>query len=186
MRATAGFRLIGACGRTSKQSKPYDREGAMITRRRLLKAAGIGTLISRRPRGCLQRKRGPGSSSTFRRHCPRARAWERPWTHCRARGRSFKLSYRLPNYETPIEYLRADSSPNDAFLVRYHLSDIPPVDARTWKLAISRAITECDDRGAAVVRRALSCTSMRHAVPGMKSAIYRPVADEVVCDCRNC
>jgi hypothetical protein len=42
--------LIGACGRTSKQSKPYDREGAMITRRRLLKAAGIGTLISRRPR----------------------------------------------------------------------------------------------------------------------------------------
>jgi DMSO/TMAO reductase YedYZ molybdopterin-dependent catalytic subunit len=47
-----------------------------------------------------------------------------------------KLSYRPPNYETPIEYLRTDITPNDAFFVRYHLSDIPRVDAKTWKLAV--------------------------------------------------
>jgi hypothetical protein len=47
-----------------------------------------------------------------------------------------KLSYRPPNCETPIEYLGTDITPNDAFFVRYHLSDIPQVDARTRKLAI--------------------------------------------------
>jgi DMSO/TMAO reductase YedYZ molybdopterin-dependent catalytic subunit len=45
-----------------------------------------------------------------------------------------KLSYRAPNYETPIEYFRTPITPNDAFFVRYHLSDIPEVDAKTWKV----------------------------------------------------
>ena len=48
-----------------------------------------------------------------------------------------KLSYRPPNYETPIEYFRTDITPNDAFFVRYHLSDIPQVDAKTWKLSVA-------------------------------------------------
>jgi len=47
-----------------------------------------------------------------------------------------KLAYRPPNYETPIEYFRSAITPNDAFYVRYHLSDIPQVDAKTWKLSI--------------------------------------------------
>ena len=47
-----------------------------------------------------------------------------------------KLSYRPPNYETPIEYFRDAITPNDAFFVRYHLSDIPEVDAKTWKISI--------------------------------------------------
>jgi DMSO/TMAO reductase YedYZ molybdopterin-dependent catalytic subunit len=47
-----------------------------------------------------------------------------------------KLSYRPPNYETPIEYFRTAITPNDAFFVRYHLSNIPQVDAATWKLAV--------------------------------------------------
>jgi DMSO/TMAO reductase YedYZ molybdopterin-dependent catalytic subunit len=47
-----------------------------------------------------------------------------------------KLSYRPPNYETPIEYFRTAITPNDAFFVRYHLSNIPQVDAKTWKIAI--------------------------------------------------
>src|SRR5712691_9328807 len=47
-----------------------------------------------------------------------------------------KLSYRPPNYETPIEYFRTAITPNDAFFVRYHLANIPEVDAKTWKLAI--------------------------------------------------
>jgi sulfite dehydrogenase (cytochrome) subunit A len=47
-----------------------------------------------------------------------------------------KLSYRPPNYETPIEYLRSGITTNDTFFVRYHLSDIPQVDADTWRLAV--------------------------------------------------
>src|SRR5215467_470684 len=47
-----------------------------------------------------------------------------------------KLSYRPPNYETPIEYFRTAITPNEAFFVRYHLSNIPEVDAATWKLAV--------------------------------------------------
>src|SRR4249919_80161 len=47
-----------------------------------------------------------------------------------------KLSYRPANYETPMEYFRTAITPNDAFFVRYHLSDIPQVDAKTWKLRI--------------------------------------------------
>jgi DMSO/TMAO reductase YedYZ molybdopterin-dependent catalytic subunit len=47
-----------------------------------------------------------------------------------------KLSYRPPNYETPIEYFRTPITPNDAFFVRYHLSNIPEVDAKTWKLTV--------------------------------------------------
>ena len=47
-----------------------------------------------------------------------------------------KLSYRPPNYETPIEFLRTAITPNDAFFVRYHLPDIPEVKAETWRLSI--------------------------------------------------
>jgi DMSO/TMAO reductase YedYZ molybdopterin-dependent catalytic subunit len=47
-----------------------------------------------------------------------------------------KLAYRPPNYESPIEYLRTAVTPNNEFFVRYHLSDIPHVDAKTWKLAV--------------------------------------------------
>ncbi|HEV3396640.1 MAG TPA: molybdopterin-dependent oxidoreductase [Xanthobacteraceae bacterium] len=47
-----------------------------------------------------------------------------------------RLAYRPPNYESPIEYLRTPVTPNNEFFVRYHLSDIPQVDAKTWKLSI--------------------------------------------------
>ena len=52
-----------------------------------------------------------------------------------------RLSYRPPNYETPLEYFRTPITPNDAFFVRYHLSDIPEVDApsinaKTWKVTV--------------------------------------------------
>jgi DMSO/TMAO reductase YedYZ molybdopterin-dependent catalytic subunit len=47
-----------------------------------------------------------------------------------------KLSYRPPNYETPIEYFRTAITPNDAFFVRYHLSNIPEIDAKTWRFTV--------------------------------------------------
>lgn len=47
-----------------------------------------------------------------------------------------KLTYRPPNYEAPLAYLRTAITPNDEFFIRYHLADIPQVDASTWKLNI--------------------------------------------------
>jgi DMSO/TMAO reductase YedYZ molybdopterin-dependent catalytic subunit len=47
-----------------------------------------------------------------------------------------KLTYRPPNYEAPLSYLRSVITPNDEFFVRYHLADIPQVDAATWKLTV--------------------------------------------------
>jgi DMSO/TMAO reductase YedYZ molybdopterin-dependent catalytic subunit len=48
-----------------------------------------------------------------------------------------KLSYRPPNYETPVAYFRDAITPNDAFFVRYHLTGIPDeIDPKTWRLKI--------------------------------------------------
>jgi DMSO/TMAO reductase YedYZ molybdopterin-dependent catalytic subunit len=47
-----------------------------------------------------------------------------------------RLSYRPPNYETPIQYFNDVLTPNDAFFVRYHLADIPEVKLAEWKLKI--------------------------------------------------
>ena len=47
-----------------------------------------------------------------------------------------KLTWRPPNYETPLDHLRTAITPNDAFFVRYHLADIPEVDASAWRLTI--------------------------------------------------
>ena len=46
-----------------------------------------------------------------------------------------KLSYRPPNYETPVSYFDTAFTPNDAFFVRYHLAGIPEkFDAANWKI----------------------------------------------------
>jgi sulfite dehydrogenase len=47
-----------------------------------------------------------------------------------------KRSFRPPNYETPLADLRTPFTANDAFFVRYHLANIPQIDARTWRLRI--------------------------------------------------
>jgi DMSO/TMAO reductase YedYZ molybdopterin-dependent catalytic subunit len=50
-----------------------------------------------------------------------------------------KLTYRPPNYETPQNYFDSLYTPNEAFFVRYHLADIPEVDAAAWRLKIGGA-----------------------------------------------
>jgi DMSO/TMAO reductase YedYZ molybdopterin-dependent catalytic subunit len=47
-----------------------------------------------------------------------------------------KLTYRPPNYETPLKYFNDVLTPNDAFFVRFHLAVIPEVDVATWKLSV--------------------------------------------------
>jgi sulfite dehydrogenase (cytochrome) subunit A len=47
-----------------------------------------------------------------------------------------KKTYRPPNYEMPVSFLNEPFTPNKAFFVRYHLANIPVVDARTWKVKV--------------------------------------------------
>ena len=47
-----------------------------------------------------------------------------------------KLSYRPPNYETPIKLFDGAITPNDSFFVRWHLSEIPQIDDAKWSLSV--------------------------------------------------
>ena len=47
-----------------------------------------------------------------------------------------KRSYRPPNYETPVAFFNDAITPNDRFFVRWHLANIPLVDAATWRLGV--------------------------------------------------
>ncbi len=47
-----------------------------------------------------------------------------------------KRSVRPPNYESPVEFFDDAITPNDRFFVRWHLSDIPRIDAGTWRLRV--------------------------------------------------
>lgn len=47
-----------------------------------------------------------------------------------------KRSFRPPNYETPLDFFEQVYTPNDAFFVRYHLSNIPEVSRADWQLEI--------------------------------------------------
>jgi DMSO/TMAO reductase YedYZ molybdopterin-dependent catalytic subunit len=47
-----------------------------------------------------------------------------------------KRAFRPPNFETPLAELRTPYTSNEAFFVRYHLSVIPEIEPRTWRLQV--------------------------------------------------
>ena len=111
----------------------------MITRRGLLEAAGIGTVLAGSgtavPR-LFATEADAEAGLNLSPMLPEGTRTEALLDTLPGKKPLIKLSFRPPNYETPIEYLRSVITPNDAFFVRYHLSDIPRVDAKTWRLAI--------------------------------------------------
>jgi DMSO/TMAO reductase YedYZ molybdopterin-dependent catalytic subunit len=107
----------------------------MITRRRLLEAvgtsaalAGTGLLLPRLAEATAAPKLSPMLSEGTRA--------EAILDALHGKQPLIKLSYRPPNYETPIEHFQTAITPNDVFFVRYHLSDIPEIDAHAWKLVV--------------------------------------------------
>lgn len=49
-----------------------------------------------------------------------------------------KLTYRPPNYETPLSRFTSEFTANESFFVRYHLAGIPEeIDAAQWKLKVT-------------------------------------------------
>jgi sulfite dehydrogenase (cytochrome) subunit A len=109
----------------------------VYTRRHLVKAAGAGlvlagTGITPGSRG-LAAAQGPGAMPAA---LPEGLRESAVLEALPGKKPLIKLTYRPPNYETPLPNFSTAITPNDAFFVRYHLSNIPEVDARTWKLAV--------------------------------------------------
>jgi len=108
----------------------------MITRRRLLEGASAGAALA--TMGVpLAEAAIPGLPEGL----PAGDRGEAVLEALPGKKPLIKLAYRAPNYETPIEYFKTPITPNDAFFVRYHLSDIPAandklIDPKTWKVEI--------------------------------------------------
>ncbi|MEK0086018.1 molybdopterin-dependent oxidoreductase [Benzoatithermus flavus] len=104
----------------------------MIARRHLLAAsAGAGLALASRPFRLLAGEAVPLADGLPAGVAEVARLEALP-----GKRPLIKLTYRPPNYETPFEYFDSTITPNDAFFVRYHLADIPEVDASAWRLKV--------------------------------------------------
>ncbi len=118
----------------------------MITRRDLIESVGAGAGAALLGAAFPARAEGPAEGRAEGGAGPELSPLLPAGTRAEARLESLpgkkpliKLTTRPPNYETPIEYLKTAITRNDAFFVRYHLADIPEVDARTWKLRVGGA-----------------------------------------------
>jgi sulfite dehydrogenase (cytochrome) subunit A len=153
----------------------------MITRRRLIEAAGRGAVLG---------GAGPMMWRTFASRAnaeaadpkapldlppqlPEGTRQEAVLDALPGKKPLIKLSFRPPNYETPVDMLRGATTPNDAFFVRYHLSDIPEVNARDWRLsvggdgargALSLSLDELRQMPAAEVTAVCQCSGNRRGL----------------------
>jgi len=111
----------------------------MITRRSLLEAAGTGALLAGAGQfspSLVTPAEAQAGALNLSPQLPDGTRAEAVLEALPGKQPLIKLSYRPPNYETPVELLRNAITPNDAFFVRYHLSDIPEVNAETWRLSV--------------------------------------------------
>ena len=105
----------------------------MMTRRRLLEGAGIafaGSALGQSPVAAR------AASVALSPGVPAGLEGAAAMETLPGKRPLIKLSYRPPNYESPLDYFDTPITPNDRFYVRYHLSDIPSIDAKTYKIAV--------------------------------------------------
>jgi len=105
----------------------------MMTRRRLLEGAGIafaGSALGQSPVAAH------AASVALSPGVPAGLEGAAAMETLPGKKPLIKLSYRPPNYESPLDYFDTPITPNDRFYVRYHLSDIPSIDAKTYKIAV--------------------------------------------------
>jgi len=110
----------------------------MLTRRDLIESVGAGAgaaLLGAPFSARAEKAAGPDLSPLL----PEGTRAEARLESLAGKKPLIKLTTRPPNYESPIDYLRGAITQNDEFFVRYHLPDIPEVDARTWKLRVGGA-----------------------------------------------
>ena len=59
------------------------------------------------------------------------------WLQLPGKRPLIKRTFRPPNLETPLAYLRTVITPNEAFFVRYHHARLPEPSPADWRLAVS-------------------------------------------------
>src|SRR5215470_9011249 len=112
----------------------------MITRRSLLEATGTGAILvgagRALSRSFVSEAEAQAAALNLPAQLPEGTRREAVLDSLPGKKPLIKLSYRPPNYETPVELLRTAITPNEAFFVRYHLADIPEVKAENWRLSV--------------------------------------------------
>src|SRR6476659_10948259 len=128
------IKISEAAAMTVGFGEPLGR-GTMITRRHLLGTAGAGAALAV---SGLSPKFSEAETAGARLTpgVPEGVSTVATMEALPGKKPLIKLAYRPPNYEAPIEYLRTPITPNDQFFVRYHLADIPEVDAKTYKIRV--------------------------------------------------
>src|SRR6266436_109467 len=111
----------------------------MITRRSLLEAAGRGAILvgagHELSRTFLSRAEAQAATLSLPAQLPAGTRQQAVLDALPDKRPLIKLSYRPPNYETPIELLRAAITPIDALFVRYPLPISPASTPATWPLS---------------------------------------------------
>jgi DMSO/TMAO reductase YedYZ molybdopterin-dependent catalytic subunit len=105
----------------------------MITRRHLLESAGAGAALAV---SGLKFSAAEAAGVPLTPGVPEGVASIATMGTLPGKKPLIQLADRPPNYEAPLEYLRTPITPNDQFFVRYHLADIPNVDAKTYKITV--------------------------------------------------
>jgi len=106
------------------------------SRRRLLHAAGAGTLALLPASRALAEVVGGTAALGFA-EIPDGTLAEQLLYALPGKVPLIKKTFRPPNFETPVEYFRTPITPSKAFFVRYHLAGIPqPIKAADWSLAV--------------------------------------------------
>jgi DMSO/TMAO reductase YedYZ molybdopterin-dependent catalytic subunit len=109
----------------------------MLTRRQVVRAAGAGLALSGSGVPLIPREAAAAEGRiNFPAELPQGVRDNATLEALPGKKPLIRLTYRPPNYETPLEYFRTAITPNDAFFVRYHLSVIPEIDAGAWRLGV--------------------------------------------------
>lgn len=106
----------------------------MITRRHLLQTAGAGSALAFS--GLAWPRMAEAASAELSPGVPSGISSYVTMGTLPGKKPLIQLADRPPNYEAPLEYLRTPITPNNEFFVRYHLSDIPEIDAKTYKISV--------------------------------------------------
>jgi DMSO/TMAO reductase YedYZ molybdopterin-dependent catalytic subunit len=108
----------------------------MVTRRRFLEAAGAGLAVAGSGLGVPSPFATASAGVPLPPGLPAGVDAEAAMESLPGKQPLIRLSRRPPNYEAPLQYFSTPITPNDRFYVRYHLADIPDIDAATYKIVI--------------------------------------------------
>lgn len=109
---------------------------AALSRRTLLRQAGAGIALAGSGLGLASPLRAQSAAAELTPGVPSGVASYATLATLPGKKPLIRLADRGPNYEAPLEYFRTPITPNDEFFVRYHLSYIPEVDAKSYKIDV--------------------------------------------------